>query len=51
MKQIITKGKKVMCETKVPYTKEEIKSMKEGGYKVKEVEDEISTENSKGDNK
>lgn len=43
MKQIITKDKKVMCETTIPYSKAIIKSMKEAGYKVKEIKEE--TEN------
>lgn len=50
MKQIITKDKKVYCTTSVPYSKEEVKSMKQGGYKVKEVDDNAETENLK-DNK
>ena len=49
MKQIITKDKKVYCVTTVPYSKEVIKAIKQGGYKVKEIEDE--TENSKANKK
>ena len=51
MKQIISKDKKVVCVTATPYSKETIKSMKLAGYKVKEVEDETQTENSKSNNK
>jgi predicted fused transcriptional regulator/phosphomethylpyrimidine kinase len=51
MKQIITKDKRVVCVTTVPYSKEEIKAMKMAVYKVKEVEDETPTENLKVDNK
>lgn len=51
MKQIISKNKKVYCTTSVPYSKEEIKAIKQGGYKIKEVEDETQTENSKDNNK
>lgn len=51
MKQIITKDKSVICTTSAPYSKEEVKSMKQGGYKVKEIEDETQTENSKVNNK
>lgn len=40
MKQIITKDKKVVCTTTVPYPREIIKSMKDAGYKVKTVEEE-----------
>lgn len=40
MKQIISKGKRVVCTTTEPYPKEIIKAMKEAGYKVKEVDDE-----------
>ena len=36
MKQTISKDKKVMCVTTVPYPPEIIKSMKKAGYKVKE---------------
>ena len=41
MKQIITKDKRVVCVTTVPYSKEEIKAMKSAGYKVKEIDDEL----------
>lgn len=51
MKQIISKDKKVMCTTTVPYPKETIKIMKAANYKIKEVEDETQTENLKGSNK
>ena len=37
-KQIITKDRKVYCETTVPYPPEVIKQMKKAGYKVKEVQ-------------
>ena len=40
MKQIISKDKKVICTTTVPYSKDIIKSMKEAGYKVKTIDDE-----------
>lgn len=39
MKQIITKDKKVVCETTVPYPPAIIREMKKAGYKVKVVED------------
>lgn len=39
MKQIISKGGKVLCTTTVPYPKETVKGMKNSGYKIKEVED------------
>lgn len=51
MKQIILKDKKVYCTTSVPYSNEEIKAMKKAGFKVKEIEDETQTENSKSNNK
>lgn len=37
MKQIITKDKRVVCTTTVPYPAETIKEMKKAGYKVKEI--------------
>ena len=40
MKQIISKGKRVVCTTTEPYPKEIVKAMKEAGYKVKEVNEE-----------
>ena len=40
MKQTITKDKKVVCTTTVPYPPAVIREMKKAGYKVKEVEDE-----------
>ncbi len=40
MKQIILKDKKVVCTTTAPYPKDVIKSMKEAGYKIKEVNEE-----------
>lgn len=51
MKQIISKDKKVYCTTTVPYSKEVIKQLKAAKYKIKEIEDEKQTENSKGNNK
>ena len=39
MKQIITKDKKVVCETTVPYPPAIIREMKKAGYKVNVVED------------
>lgn len=36
MKQIISKDKRVVCVTTVPYSQEVIKQMKKAGYKVKE---------------
>jgi predicted fused transcriptional regulator/phosphomethylpyrimidine kinase len=36
MKQIISKGGKVLCTTTVPYSKEIIRQMKKAGYKVVE---------------
>lgn len=38
MKQIISKGGSVLCETTVPYPKETVKVMKNAGYKIREVE-------------
>ena len=49
MKQIITKDKKVYCTTTAPYSNETIKAIKQGGYKIKEIEDE--TENLKSNKK
>lgn len=43
MKQIISKDKRVVCTTTVPYSKETIKAMKDAGYKVKTEEDEEQT--------
>ena len=40
MKWIISKDKRVVCETTVEYPKEIIKAMKEAGYKIKEVKDD-----------
>lgn len=40
MKQIVTKDGAVYCETTAPYPPEIIKSMKQAGYKVKEVADD-----------
>lgn len=40
MKQIISKGKRVVCTTTEPYSKEIVKAMKEAGYKVKTLDDE-----------
>ena len=40
MKQIISKDKKVYCETTVPYPPTIIRQMKKAGYKVKEEEDD-----------
>lgn len=39
MKWIISKDKRVVCETTVEYPKEIIKAMKDAGYKIKEVKD------------
>ena len=39
MTQIVTKDGKVYAVTKIPYTPEEIKTMKKAGYKVKEKKD------------
>lgn len=36
-KQIITKDKRTLCVTSVPYSEETIKQMKKAGYKVKEA--------------
>ena len=44
MKQIISKGGKVICTTTEPYPKEIVKAMKEAGYKVK-TEDDDKEEN------
>lgn len=38
MKQIITKDKRVVCTTTVPYPPKVIKEMKKAGYKIKTVE-------------
>ncbi len=38
IKQIITKDKRVVCETTVPYPNDIIKSMKKAGYKIKTIE-------------
>lgn len=38
VKQIITKDKKVVCTTTVPYPPATIRELKKAGYKVKEVE-------------
>ena len=35
MTQIITKDKRVVCVTTVPYPSEVIKQMKQAGYKIK----------------
>lgn len=40
MTQIISKDKRVLCVTKVPYQPEIVAQMKKAGYKVKEVKDE-----------
>ena len=40
MKQIISKDKRVVCVTSVPYPPAVIKEMKAAGYKIKEVEDD-----------
>ena len=37
--QIITKDKKIICTTSIPYTAEEVKQMKKAGYKVKEKDE------------
>ena len=37
MKQIITKDKRVVCVTTVPYPAAVVKEMKKAGYKVTEV--------------
>lgn len=37
MKQIITKDKRVVCVTTVPYSGAVVKDMKKAGYKVAEV--------------
>lgn len=37
MKQLITKDGKTYCITTVPYPPQVIKSMKQAGYKVKEI--------------
>lgn len=37
MRQVITKNRKVICTTSVPYTQDEIKEMKKAGYNVREV--------------
>lgn len=34
MKQIISKDKRILCTTTVPYPAEVIKDMKKAGYKV-----------------
>lgn len=36
MKQIITKNKKVICTTTVPYPPAIIRQLKKAGYKIKE---------------
>lgn len=38
MKQIISKGGKVICVTTTPYPKAVIKELKKAGYKVQEEE-------------
>ena len=38
MKQIISKGKHVVCVTSVPYPTSIVKDMKKAGYTVKEAE-------------
>lgn len=40
MKQIITKNRKVVCTTSVPYTQDEIKEMKKAGYNVREAKED-----------
>lgn len=37
MKQIITKDKRVVCVTTVPYPAATVKEMKKAGYRVTEV--------------
>jgi hypothetical protein len=37
MKQIISKDKRVVCTTTVPYPPDVIKEMKNAGYKIKVV--------------
>ena len=39
MKQIITKGKRIVCVTTAPYPAAVVKDMKKAGYKVTEVSD------------
>jgi predicted fused transcriptional regulator/phosphomethylpyrimidine kinase len=39
MVQIITKDKRVVCTTSVPYPPDIIKDMKKAGYKVKVIDD------------
>lgn len=39
MKQIISKGGKVVCITTAPYPKETVKLMKAAGFKIKEEKD------------
>lgn len=36
MKQVISKGGKVVCVTTVPYPSKTISAMKKSGYKIKE---------------
>lgn len=36
MKQVISKGGKVVCVTTVPYPSKIISAMKKSGYKIKE---------------
>mgnify|MGYP000771846820 CR=1 FL=1 len=39
MKQIISKGGRVVCVTTAPYPKETVKAMKAAGYKITEEKD------------
>lgn len=39
MAQIVSKGKKDICVTLIPYPPHIVRSMKQAGYKVRNVED------------
>ena len=40
MRQIISKGGRVVCVATAPYPKETVKAMKAAGYKITEEKDE-----------
>ena len=40
--QIITKDKRVVCKTTVPYPPDILRAMKKAGYKVKEIKEDAN---------
>lgn len=49
--QIISKDRRVMCQTVVHYPEETIREMKKAGYRVKEVQEDVLPGKNRGKRK